>query len=42
MKGQPYLSPAISAVVLEAYLESQKGLNGKPPCRLLTPGKPNC
>jgi DNA-binding NarL/FixJ family response regulator len=27
LKGQPYLSPAVSAVVLEAYLEGQKGLS---------------
>jgi two-component system, NarL family, response regulator NreC len=36
-KGQPYLSPAVSAVVLEAYLEAQRGIEGKSPCRSLTP-----
>jgi DNA-binding NarL/FixJ family response regulator len=36
-KGQPYLSPAVSAVVLEAYLDAQKGIEGKSPCRSLTP-----
>jgi two-component system response regulator NreC len=36
-KGQPYLSPAVSAVVLEAYLESQRGIEGRSPCRSLTP-----
>lgn len=36
-KGQPYLSPAVSAVVLEAYLEAQRGIEGKSPYRSLTP-----
>lgn len=36
LRGQPYLSPAVSAVVLEAYLEGQKGLNGQSPFRGLT------
>jgi two-component system, NarL family, response regulator NreC len=36
-KGQPYLSPAVSAVVLEAYLDAQRGIEGKSPCRSLTP-----
>jgi DNA-binding NarL/FixJ family response regulator len=36
LKGQPYLSPAVSAVVLEAYLEGQKGLISQSPLRSLT------
>jgi DNA-binding NarL/FixJ family response regulator len=36
LKGQRYLSPAVSAVVLEAYLEGQKGLSGRSPFRTLT------
>jgi DNA-binding NarL/FixJ family response regulator len=36
LKGQPYLSPAVSAVVLEAYLEGQKGLSSQSPLRSLT------
>jgi DNA-binding NarL/FixJ family response regulator len=36
LKGQPYLSPAVSAVVLEAYLEGQKGLSSQSPFRALT------
>jgi DNA-binding NarL/FixJ family response regulator len=36
LKGQPYLSPAVSAVVLEAYLEGQKGLSSQSPFRSLT------
>jgi DNA-binding NarL/FixJ family response regulator len=36
LKGQPYLSPAVSAVVLEAYLEGQKGLSNQSPFRVLT------
>jgi DNA-binding NarL/FixJ family response regulator len=36
LKGQPYLSPAVSAVVLEAYLEGQKGLSSRSPLRSLT------
>jgi DNA-binding NarL/FixJ family response regulator len=36
LKGQPYLSPAVSAVVLEAYLEGQKGLSSQSPFRVLT------
>jgi two-component system response regulator NreC len=36
LKGQPYLSPAVSAVVLEAYLDGQKGLSSQSPFRALT------
>ena len=36
LKGQPYLSPAVSAVVLEAYLDGQKGLSSQSPFRMLT------
>jgi DNA-binding NarL/FixJ family response regulator len=36
LKGQPYLSPAVSAVVLEAYLDGQKGLSSRSPFRMLT------
>jgi hypothetical protein len=36
LKGQPYLSPDVSAVVLEAYLEGQKGLSSQSPFRALT------
>jgi len=36
LKGQPYLSPAVSAVVLGAYLGGQKGQGGLTPCRGLT------
>ena len=36
LKGQPYLSPAVSAVVLEAYLDGQKGLGSRSPFRALT------
>jgi DNA-binding NarL/FixJ family response regulator len=36
LKGQPYLSPAVSAVVLEAYLGGQKDLSSQSPFRTLT------
>jgi DNA-binding NarL/FixJ family response regulator len=36
LSGQPYLTPAASAVVLEAYLDGQKGSDGEPFCRSLT------
>jgi two-component system, NarL family, response regulator NreC len=36
LKGEPYLSPAVSAVVLEAYLVSQKDSTYNSPCRSLT------
>jgi len=36
LKGQPYLSPAVSAVVLEAYLEGQKGCSVQSSFRALT------
>jgi DNA-binding NarL/FixJ family response regulator len=36
LSGQPYLSPAVSAVVLEAYLEGQKGMSYPSPFRTLT------
>jgi DNA-binding NarL/FixJ family response regulator len=36
LKGQPYLSPAVSAVVLEAYLGGQKKLSSQSPFRALT------
>ena len=36
LNGQPYLTPAASAVVLEAYLDGQKRSDGEPFCRSLT------
>lgn len=36
LKGQPYLSPAISAVVLKAFLDGQKGDSCQSPCSTLT------
>jgi DNA-binding NarL/FixJ family response regulator len=36
LKGQPYLSPAVSAVVLEGYLGGQKTIRLESPCSKLT------
>jgi two-component system, NarL family, response regulator NreC len=36
VKGQPYISPAVSAVVLEGYLGVQKGFRIESPCQRLT------
>jgi two-component system, NarL family, response regulator NreC len=36
LNGQPYLSPAVSAVVLEAFLDRRKGHSCQSPCRTLT------
>jgi len=36
LNGEPYLTPAVSAVVLEGYLNGQKGSDSQPFCRGLT------
>jgi DNA-binding NarL/FixJ family response regulator len=36
LKGEPYLSPAVSAVVLKAYVGGQKGPDNPMPCHALT------